>query len=166
MYCGSLANPFIGVIHGDIKPENVLIFQDRSSRFVAKVADFGYSTLAARDDDLIEMPKSEPWNAPEHHHRGFKLSKAIAMDTYSFGMLCLWLLFGETKDYPTNGVLEQYKSEDKLPALAHKCVMTAAGLNPEQKSNLNGLFSSTLDREPNRRNSDFKFLLELLAKNR
>jgi len=62
MYCGGLANPFIGVIYGYIKLENVLIFQDHSSRFVAKVADFGNSTLAARDDDLIEMPKSEPWN--------------------------------------------------------------------------------------------------------
>jgi serine/threonine protein kinase len=83
-----------GIIHGDIKPENVLIFGNKTDGFVAKSSDFGYSTIVA-GDDRINMPKSHPWYAPEHHHRGFKHDGAKKMDAYSFGMLCLWLLFNE-----------------------------------------------------------------------
>lgn len=39
------------------------------------------------------MPTSRPWNAPEHHERELHPKAAKAMDVYSFGMLCLWLLF-------------------------------------------------------------------------
>lgn len=157
---------WIGLVHGDIKPQNVLIFKNQSDRLVAKVSDFGYSTLATRDHDLIKMPKSKPWNAPEHHHRGFRLSEAIAMDAYSFGMLCLWALFSENEEYPNMAYLEQLKSEDKLPTLAHKLIATTAGLDLEQKENLNLLLSSTLVSNPDKRNLDFKRLLQLLAQNR
>ena len=37
-------------MHGDIKPENVLIFRDTNGLFVAKVTDFGYSTIVTVDD--------------------------------------------------------------------------------------------------------------------
>ena len=82
-----------GVIHGDIKPENVLVFSENDGAYVAKVTDFGYSTLFTTDSDLIKMPKSWPWTAPERHHREILPIQARKMDAYSFGMLCLWLLF-------------------------------------------------------------------------
>src|SRR5438034_3833483 len=112
-----LVNSCVGIVHGDIKPGNVLVFIDDSGGYTAKVVDFGYSTLAAGDDDLIMMPKSRPWNAPEHHHRGFKLSQAMAMDAYSFGLLCLWLLFNENEGYSENS-LKALKSGDGIPGLA------------------------------------------------
>jgi hypothetical protein len=131
------------------------------------VADFGYSTLAASDDDLIKMPISKPWNAPEWHHRGVKLSEARAMDVYSFGMLCLWLLFKENKNYSNdNTTLEQLKSDDLLSDFAHQLIVTTTGLNTEQGHNLDLFFNSTLVRDPKRRNLDFKKLLHLLAPNR
>ncbi|KAH8587931.1 kinase-like domain-containing protein [Bisporella sp. PMI_857] len=82
------------IIHGDIKPENVLVFQDESKGYLARVADFGFSTHFRDDDTLISVPKSVPWNAPENHNREFLPQAAKEMDAYSFGMLCLWLLFG------------------------------------------------------------------------
>src|SRR5438046_9225474 len=90
-----MTNASIGIIHGDVKPQNILIFKDDSGNYVAKVADFGYSTQFVNDEELVKMPKSWPWNAPEHHHRGFKPSQARKMDAYSFGILCLWLMFKE-----------------------------------------------------------------------
>lgn len=89
----SSANAEEDIIHGDIKPENVLIFYDNPEGYFGKVSDFGYSTWFARDDELIKMPNSTPWYAPEWHHRGFKVSDAMNMDAYSLGMLSLWLLF-------------------------------------------------------------------------
>ena len=85
----------IGVVHGDIKPQNVLVFKDAITRKITvKVADFGYSTLTVGESGMVFLPKSRPWNAPEHHFGGFIAQEAKKTDVYSFGMLCLWLLFG------------------------------------------------------------------------
>ena len=85
----------IGVVHGDIKPQNVLVFKDAITRKITvKVADFGYSTLTVGESGNVFLPKSRPWNAPEHHFGEFKVQEAKKMDVYSFGMLCLWFLFG------------------------------------------------------------------------
>lgn len=81
------------------------MFEDKPGIYTAKVADFGFSTHFHGEQDLIKMPKSEPWNAPEYHDRYFYPQGAKAMDVYSFSMLCLWLLFGveisETMPYPS-----------------------------------------------------------------
>lgn len=88
------------IIHGDIKPENILISKtDSSKTYVAQVIDFGYSTL--RTDRPITMPRSYGWTAPEWHHRGFQYLDAEKMDVYSFGLLCLWLFaFDEQESIP------------------------------------------------------------------
>ncbi|KAL8840333.1 MAG: hypothetical protein Q9170_001348 [Blastenia crenularia] len=80
------------VVHGDIKPQNVLVFQTSTKIYTVKVADFGYSTVHATDKDLIQMPRSLHWTAPEWHHRGFSFEQAKKMDVYSLGLLVLWLL--------------------------------------------------------------------------
>jgi serine/threonine protein kinase len=80
------------IIHGDIKPQNILIFESPEHNLVAKIADFGNSAAGVSEDDLCQLPRSDPWTAPEYHHRKFSISAAKRMDIYSFAMLCLWLL--------------------------------------------------------------------------
>ena len=98
----SKTNKGIGVIHGDIKPQIVLVFKDSISRKITvKVANFGYSTLTMGNSGNVLLPKPRPWNAPEHHPGGFEAHEAKKMDVYSFGMLCLWALFGDRLlDFP------------------------------------------------------------------
>src|SRR5271156_4567636 len=86
-------NLYVDVIHGDIKPENVLIFE-KDGCCTAKVTDFGYSTSVASGASIF-LPRSAPWQTPEYHHRQFLFSQALKAEVYSFGLLCLWLLFGD-----------------------------------------------------------------------
>jgi hypothetical protein len=56
------------------------------------LADFGFSRYGAKDD-LIKLPRSQPWDAPEWHEREFTLEAASKTDVYAFGLLCFWWLF-------------------------------------------------------------------------
>jgi len=74
-----------GIIHGDVKSENVLVFSDAQKRYLAKLADFGFSTVGEAAADLVHIGGTRPWKAPE---------AAVAVprhlltktDVYSFGM--------------------------------------------------------------------------------
>src|ERR1700712_350234 len=73
------------IMHGDIKPQNVLIFKNdpNAIQFTAKVIDFGYSSRFASDEDCISMPKSPLWHAPEHRSPCTP-PEARRMDLFSF----------------------------------------------------------------------------------
>jgi serine/threonine protein kinase len=90
-----VSNNTLGIVHGDIKPHNILIFGNNSPHFTAKLTDFGYSRFLAPQESksFIYLPASRPWTAPEHHHRGFNFVAAKKQDVYCFGMYSLWLIF-------------------------------------------------------------------------
>ena len=174
-----------GVIHGDIKPQNVLVFKDPIARKVTvKVTDFGYSTLTVGESGKVLLPKSRPWNAPEHHFGEFKTDEAKKMDAYSFGMLCLWVLFGDRlSDFPqttADGVtglisfdappfrsrptlLECLKDEDRLEYIADQLLGSVPGLDAEHTIRLNEIFSLTLPRDPGKRTSELAGVVGLLG---
>ena len=180
----------IGVIHGDIKPQNVLVFKDAITRKVTvKVADFGYSTLTAGESEKVLLPKSRPWNAPEHHFGEFKVQEAKKTDVYSFGMLCLWILFGnhlsnfQQTTQATDGVtgfisfdipfsrsrptpLERLKNDDRLEKFANHLLGSMPGLdvNSEYTIRLNEIFSLTLPHNPGKRTSNLERVINLLSR--
>ncbi|KAK6358644.1 hypothetical protein TWF730_007967 [Orbilia blumenaviensis] len=83
-------------IHGDLKPNNILIFKNNDDEFSAKVTDFGYSTIFAQEqtDVRITLPQSWPWTAPEiEENPTVTFEQAKAADLFSYGLLCYWLLF-------------------------------------------------------------------------
>ncbi|KAI1497170.1 hypothetical protein F5X99DRAFT_30200 [Biscogniauxia marginata] len=82
------------IIHGDIKPQNVLIFKEDDGSWVPKIMDFGFSSWQPHDDTYVDVPRSWPWYAPEYlEYPAFTPSQAFKMDLFSFGMLCLWFVF-------------------------------------------------------------------------
>ncbi len=180
------------IIHGDIKPANVLMFQEHEA-YAAKVADFGFSTKVT-EDGLVSLPCSMPWYAPEYHPRKFTFAAAQRCDFFSFGMLCLWLLFhrnllyrskslqslpgndsyfGDLEDdfsllaeAPSeNALLESLKREKRLIALAHELIESMASLENQQKSNLQLFFDSTLADDPDQRADGFIELIQILTQN-
>lgn len=152
-----------GVVHGDIKPGNILIFEQDNGNYIAKVSDFGYSTLFATEEDLIFMPCSEPWTAPEYHHRGFRPSQAKKLDAYSFGMLGLWLLFYNTN---LNTVRDFRHEVQKLDTdiLDHALLLLEKSqeLEAENKAFLEEFFRATLEKNPEKRSSSFRQFGKLL----
>lgn len=106
------------VIHGDLKPENILIFPSRGGQgYIPRVIDFGYSTYGFGDDDLVKLPCTEEWRAPEWHHRAFRIQDAKKTDIYSFAKICVWVLdffHSDRCHWPKNEVLphiRQFRQE-------------------------------------------------------
>jgi serine/threonine protein kinase len=171
------SNTSSDVIHGDIKPQNVLVFKDVSGKTTVKVADFGYSTVTAGGEGSVFLPKSRPWNAPEHHFEKFVASEAKKTDVYSFGMLCLWTLFGKMRipgdntEY-TFGTstgphtsLEKLKYDDKIVHIAKQLIESVlpADFDEQRRIHLKEFFSLTIFLEPEKRTSDLKRLINLLS---
>lgn len=70
------------IIHGDIRPPNVLVFDNKKHSHIASVIDFDFSTIDMSEDNPIHVPESWAQQAPEHHPWYFKLSEAKKMDVY------------------------------------------------------------------------------------
>jgi len=139
------------IIHGYLKPENVLISKNESGNYTAQVADFGYST-AFSGHGYIQMPYSTGWTAPEWHHRGFSFSEAQKIDTYALGLLCLWFLCCNHQDS-----MEHLTPNDTL-ALALSWF--------DSQDQLCDFFRFTLARDPTERVSNFDQLINLLKSSR
>ena len=134
---------------------------------MAKVTDFGYSTIFT-GDDLIDMPISVPWNAPEHHHRGFDSISAMKMDVYSFGLVCLWLLFFNSEK-SHNDFLTALHNQTNLLDLSHSLARAEAEqLNSTvcERINLLNFFDLALANDPRQRSFSFQELMQELRSNR
>jgi serine/threonine protein kinase len=145
-----------------------LIFKDDSHIYTAKLTDFGYSTCFASEDNQIVMPASRYFVAPEWHHRNFTTSPANArrMDSYSFGILCFWLLFYNTERRSDRDFRNDLNQGIPVSILAYDLVAASENLDDERRGDLIQFFDLTLAEDPASRGSDFRQLLHLLTPQR
>jgi len=156
----------LDIVHGDIKPQNVLIFPDAKKTYVAKVTDFGYSTLdvARSEDRRICLPKSDPWYAPEvRFDKHYSLLEAKETDIYSFGLLCLWMISyswtDDRKSPQTVPILEKIKNakeEGRILEFANIVVNSLAELDEVENQGLVAFFQSTVAHDPSQRTLDLQ----------
>ena len=117
-----------GLIHGDVKAENVLICSGVDRKYTAKIADFGFSIMEATENAEVWLGGTNPWRAPETRN-AIQVQNLKNTDTYSLGLL-IWLVCVDGKwpfDYLLPGTLqgaarstaiEDLKQSDELLARA------------------------------------------------
>jgi serine/threonine protein kinase len=79
------------IIHGDVKPGNILICRQEKTGFLAKIGDFGYSVVTAQGVPETNAG-TDRWEAPELHCNENQMSKES--DVYSFGLLAWYMFLG------------------------------------------------------------------------
>ena len=147
-----------GVIHGDIKPDNLLVFGTTSDGVNLRLADFGFSSLFA---SKITITGTRGWLAPEWHHRHFTTDVVGAkkMEMYTYGLLCHWLLF----DAVQNSENLNYDPNVETPlSSARRLTSEEAGLDDQQRRQLLRLFEETLVEDRDVRSSEFGKIIEIL----
>ena len=88
-----------GVVHCDLKPENIFITESQSVGvpFEVKVLDFGISRILkdGRDSATVTTAVGSPhWLAPEQGSKGKTVSPPT--DVWSFGLIAFWMLTGRS----------------------------------------------------------------------
>ncbi|KAK4199966.1 kinase-like domain-containing protein [Triangularia verruculosa] len=92
-----------GIAHGDIKPQNIVIFPQESQRglFTAKLTDFGYSVFEFEEHPTLPA-WTEDWSAPEaspNIHDGQQIDTfqdIKATDVYSYGLVAVSVILGSS----------------------------------------------------------------------
>ena len=150
-----------GIIHRDIKPQNILLGRDKQNRLVAKIADFGISKSADSNQasasillGTIEYMAPEQFN-PERYGINKKISYNV--DTWAFGVTAYYLL--------TGNLLFGSRSGDTSAAQMISKIVNAEGM--DQKINkLTEPFRSVLKKciipDANKRTNDIDELIAAL----
>jgi serine/threonine protein kinase len=179
----SMLNRLAEIIHGDVKPPNVLMDLVENRIVTAKVADFGYSRAYTSSEDKFAVARTTPWCAPEVNERsdGYLGHEAELTDIYSFGMLCLWMIFADElasqfgvnqdmTDFSTTDTKDQHlcftninklKEEDRLRLICRGLILNLP-LHPGQKVSLTKVLDSALSRDPLHRTLDMRQIRTLL----
>lgn len=153
-----------GIIHGDLKHENVLVFQNNETEvpYTAKLADFGGSVMDISEDSAHSLRmRTWPYNPPESTIN-LSVGGVKQTDVYSFGLL-VWraIVDGqnilETPDLKGQliGEVEAMKLNDQLGAIAEKNIRNRASALSLSEKEVNLIFyvlDNTIQANPASRN--------------
>jgi len=152
---------YTDIVHGDIKPENILIFED-NGRYIAKLADFGCSIIGNEGNKAVEFEAcSESWVAPEWVRKGLSMADAIKTDIYSFALLCVWTLFLSHGDESTTFPKEWTQQELVLNHI-NDAIQNDNG-REERLNNLKLFINATLVDDPKKRASSLAEIINYLT---
>jgi len=136
-----------GIIHGDIKPENVII----NNSGEVKIMDFGVARAAKAQPKEQENVSGTPAYMPPEQFEGSPLSTRA--DIYSLGVL-MYEMFTGRLPYVTDNVVEMYRQHKfERPTPIHH-------LNPRISEDLDKLVIRAMGKTPEDR---FGSMMDLLA---
>jgi serine/threonine protein kinase len=105
------------IVHGDLKPENIIMCSDEQKILVPKLGDFGFAIIAAAEAPNVMLGGTRPWRAPESHSF-LPVSMLKFTDVYSFGLVA-WSVALDGKE-PFDIIIPDYANrEEKLLEFDH-----------------------------------------------
>jgi serine/threonine protein kinase len=162
------------ICHGDIKPQNVLIFQNNAS-WTLKISDLGQSIVGISDDSsaVVDCKIGTPlMNAPEIRSGValadllYDIEAAMATDVFSFGLLvweiikkgqCYFEEFwqGQRSDAIDVDLMEEYLNTLPHNELLNKSIHYLEGITIDSciRTRLERLFRGSLQDIPRERKS-------------
>ncbi|CZR66070.1 uncharacterized protein PAC_15971 [Phialocephala subalpina] len=87
----------LGIVHGDLKPQNILIFHSQTREYIAKIADFGSSIFLVETSLPARPPTGTPlFSAPECSENAATLNREelFKTDIFSLGIVLMALIYG------------------------------------------------------------------------
>ena len=134
-----------GIIHRDVKPQNIIISTDGT----AKVADFGIARAATSDTINSNVMGSVHYSAPEQSRGGFSDARS---DIYSLGITMYEMVTGRL---PFNG------DTAVTVALAHieETLVPPETYNPAIPKSLEQIIIKCVEKEPENRYQDIETLI-------
>lgn len=162
-----------------MKPQNVLVFHEERNSFCAKLIDFGYSALSGGLNKRFTLQMSRPWNPPEHDRpqRLWDVFEARNIDFFSFGMLCVWVLFevslaelakiskdiveepfDDSSMSGSQAYLSRLKESGELSTFAEEMVARSTEMSQSMKISWKNFFRCSLSGSPNDRKDGMQAL--------
>ncbi|KAK7042915.1 hypothetical protein VNI00_008651 [Paramarasmius palmivorus] len=153
-----------GIVHGDLKHDNVLIFPNHDPKaeiaYVAKLADFGGSVMDLDDQGNSLHMGTPPYEAPEMHEGKLSAEGMKQTDVYSLGLL-VWraMLDGNNPFsvvYEGSGEINKseimkLKRSSELRELAKRSLRKHTQLDQVGLDLLDYTLENTLHEDPNKR---------------
>lgn len=155
---GLQAAHVLGIVHRDIKPDNVLMARDAAGNDIAKVADFGIMSLCEGSTVMGTRPLlTAPYAAPEQWQAQPGSKPDPRTDLYALGITIYEMLTGRLPFRAENAVQWMHAHMTQQPPPPSES-------NPELEANpaVDALVLKLLAKEPSGRHVDAQaFLREL-----
>ena len=126
------------ICHGDLKIQNILIFNGNDGRYVAKLADFGLSVHAYFGDFSADSEERDVYyplgtpllNAPEVRNQALgagsvDIAAAIKADIFSFGLL-LWEILNNGRSFFNVAWLDPFQTSTQELGVEEKMAFLSA----------------------------------------
>ena len=105
-----------GVVQGDLKLENILVFEDSDGAPAARISDFGFAIFMEPNKKTYLYHGTSLYNAPEvatQVIRSIPLDELPACDIYSYGLM-VWEIFQQGIPYKSECSCNEISSQEAV----------------------------------------------------